>query len=268
MTSRVSARGLGELASQLSRRDRQVLEQVQTHRFLTTAQLQTLVFTEHVNAVAAAKATRQTLARLHSLKLMIRLERRIGGVRAGSAGYIWALGPVGDRIRQLDSGDGIRHRFAEPSTTFLEHTLAVADTHLQLITANRAGQLELLQVQTEPGCWRTYTSRAGVAVSVRPDLFAITGVGEFEACWFLEVDRATESIPHVLKTAKAYQTYRDTGIEQHRNGTFAKVVWIVPTGARADKLRTGLAQSRNLDPELFAVVQPDGLVALLGAEPG
>lgn len=40
----------------------------------------------------------------------------------------------------------------EPSLLFLDHTLAIAEANIDLVLADRAGKLELVEV--EPTCWR------------------------------------------------------------------------------------------------------------------
>ncbi len=49
-------------------------------------------------AVSAARIARRVLARLTELGVLARLERRIGGLRAGSSGYVYYLGPAGQRL--------------------------------------------------------------------------------------------------------------------------------------------------------------------------
>jgi hypothetical protein len=263
---RVSSQQLGALGAHLSERDRQVLASVAAHRFLTTRHIQTLHFADHATQATGARATREVLTRLHSLNILARLDRRVGGVRAGSAAFVWTVGPVGDRLLRADSGNGVRHRFQEPSLTFLEHTLAVADTHLALIAASRARRLELLEVDLEPACWRPFTGPGGAPLSLRPDLYVVTGDGQYEHCWFLEVDRATESVPHVLRACRSYQAYRATGIEQAKTGTFPVVMWLAPHQARLHKMTAALREAA-LDQSQFRVALVPDLVELLGGEP-
>src|SRR5437588_12844028 len=152
MSAYLGRRGLAHLRERLSERDLDVIRSVAEHRFLTTRQVEALHFADHVSQLAGARVCRRVLARLTDERLLARLERRVGGVRAGSASYVYALGPVGGRLI-----DGQRRRITEPSPTFLMHTLAVAQTHVELVQASRRAQLELLSVDVEPRCWRHYT---------------------------------------------------------------------------------------------------------------
>ena len=255
--------GPNELDAVLSARDRSVVEGIAAHRFLTTRQVQRWYFTDHATQATATRITTRTLHRLHSLHVLERLERRVGGIRAGSASFTWAIGPSGDRWLQTTNGEGVRRRFEEPSATFLQHTLAVADTHLQLVEAQRLGMLDLISVELEPNCWRTYPGGTKGPQTLRPDLYVVTGHGEYELHTFLEVDRATESIPAVLRACRRYQDYRRTGREQQATGTFPHVLWLVPNEARRDKLTDAISQARDLDTALFSVYLSADVVTAL-----
>ncbi|MHB8339800.1 MAG: replication-relaxation family protein, partial [Mycobacteriales bacterium] len=171
-----------------------------------------------------------------------------------------------DQLLRARLGEGTRHRFHEPSLAFLDHTLAVADAHLALLGAERTGQLELTSQQLEPDCWRHYLNGGGGNEVLRPDLFVITAAGAFEDCWFIEVDRGTESLPALLRKCAAYEAYRRSGREQARQGTFPLVVWQLPSEARVAKLQAALRQARGVDASIFRLVTPDHLVALLAGD--
>jgi Replication-relaxation len=250
---RLGRRGLVRLSDTLSQRDRQVLSVVAAHRFLTTRQIEAFCFTDHVSALAAARGCRRVLARLHELRVLNRLERRIGGVRAGSASFVWTVGPVGDRLLRDGSGQP-RRRWHEPSATFLDHALAVADTHLRLRRAAGQGAFDLVGVDLEPACWRSYLNGAGGSETLRPDLYVVTASDAYEHCWFIEVDRGSESLPRLLSKCGQYEAYRRSGREQQRTGTFPLVLWVFPDERRAAKLQRAIATAPRLDPQLFRCV--------------
>jgi hypothetical protein len=255
--------GLVELAERLSERDRQVLELVGSHRFLTTDQLQRFAFDQHSTTDSAARVCRRVLLRLQDSGLLQRPLRRIGGLQAGSASSVWMLTTSGQRLRNLRQGLGAVGRIREPGEGFVRHYLAIADTHLALLAAQRAAQLELLQVQIEPAAWRSYSGPSGNQLVLKPDLSAVTASGEFEDHWFIEVDRATESIPTLIKQCRQYEAYRRAGQEQAATGLFPLVLWIVPDEPRAAKLRQALNAARDLDSALFRVTTPDRLLAAI-----
>ena len=155
---------------------------------------------------------------------------------------------------------------SEPGERFAAHYLAVADTHLSLVDAERAGQLVLAQVQIEPRCWRPFTGLGGSKEVLKPDLAAVTAASrdtEYEDHWFIEVDRGTESLPTLIRQCQAYQTYRRTGTQQTETGVFPLVVWIVPDDTRAAKLTTAITSTRDLDQQLYRIVTPERFIPLL-----
>lgn len=97
---------LADLAERLTERDLLVLQDVEKYRLLTTKQIQLLHFDPaHTTSMASARAATRTLSRLRHARVLAALERRIGGARAGSAGFVWYVSPAGERLlRTLDVG--------------------------------------------------------------------------------------------------------------------------------------------------------------------
>ncbi|RDI73522.1 Replication-relaxation [Gaiella occulta] len=259
MSAHRGPQGLERLRTELSERDLIVLASVASHRFLTGRQIEAFHFSEHASSVTGSRVCRRVLARLVEQRLLVRLERRVGGVRAGSASYVYALGSAGNRLVSNPRGK----RAEEPSRVFLDHTLAVADAHLALLQAADARRFELISVETEPAAWRRFLNSAGARETLRPDLYVVSAQGEFEHCWFLEIDNATESTPAVLRKCRQYQAYWRTGIEQQRSGTFPLVVWVTPNDRRCKQLAEAIASARKLQPEIFRAVASDELVELV-----
>lgn len=249
---RTSAQALVRLRRSLSERDLLILASVAECRFLTARHIQRWHFPagcgpdEHAPG-SAARVARRVLARLVDQRLLIRLARRIGGVRAGSSGHVYALGPVGHRV--LDR-PGARPRFQEPSTVFLEHTLAVAELVVCLVESDRAGDADLLECQTEPDCWRRF-GPAGSEV-LKPDLRVTLGVGPDELHWFVEVDRGSVHLPTCLAKCRIYAAYHRTGREQAAAGVFPRVLWLT-TPDRVEPLRRRIEESSDLVGALFVV---------------
>ncbi|MHA6760061.1 replication-relaxation family protein [Streptacidiphilus sp. PAMC 29251] len=175
------------LLEMLSERDLAILDSLRTHRvLLTTILIRRLHFPiagerqeaphdkTHASEMAAAVATIRVLSRLELRRFIARLPRRIGGVRAGSSGITWQLGFSGERVLRARYGDSARRRYSPPSTAFIAHTLAAADLAICLYELDRRGALELLTLEAEPECWRTFLSAHGARQWLKPDLFAIT----------------------------------------------------------------------------------------------
>jgi hypothetical protein len=258
----VSARGVTQSRERLSTRDLAIIRQVACLRLMSARQIQAIHFpaAEHDNEPAATRARQRVLARLTRERLLTRLERRIGGVRAGSAGFVLALGPLGQRVLAID---GPRRRSYEPTLRFVDHTLAVSQLVVDVNVAARAGLFDVLDVQAEPQCWRAVAGMGGRLV-LRPDAFLTLGVGEYELRWFIEVDRASESLPVIVRKCRLYADYYQSGQEQAaHDGVFPRVCWVVPDEMRAERVRAAIARDRSLPERLFIVTTLSQAVAIL-----
>jgi hypothetical protein len=254
MRARLSQQGLDQLRANLSERDLAVVSSLAQHRFLTARQIEALHFAGHATELTGARVCRRTLSRLTEQRLLARLTRRsVGGLHAGSASFIYTLGPIGNRLL------GGRRRVHEPSHAFLDHVLAVADVHVGLVQAVRTGGVELVELVTEPDCWRRSLHVGGGLDVLRPDLYLVTAEGEYEHCWFVEVDRGTASLPAIVRKCHDYLAYRQTGQEQKRTGTFPLVLWITPDAERQARVEQVIR--RNLPTELFRVTDNRGFIA-------
>lgn len=259
----VSARGLKQTRERLSTRDLGIIKQVAELRLMSARQIQAVHFpdVEHHNEQAATRARQRVLTRLIRERLLIRLERRIGGVRAGSAGLVLALGPVGQRVLVLD---GPRRRAYEPTLRFVDHTLAVSQLVVDVTVSSRRGLLDVLDVQAEPRCWRQFSGMGGRRL-LRPDAFLALGSGEYELRWFIEVDRASESLPVIVRKCRLYADYYQSGKEQTaQGGVFPRVCWVVPDERRAERLCQAIARDRTLPERLFVVTTNGQAATTLG----
>jgi hypothetical protein len=189
---------LASLRQRLAERDVAIVEMVGELRLVSGHQLRSLCFAPERFATAetAARSCRRVLARLVRDYLLIRLERRIGGVRAGSDGYVYALGPIGERLLE---GEVRRSRWhPEPTEKYVQHTLAAGQLVVDLLTKQRSGSVAVLDWQPEPRCWRRVPGLAG-SVTLRTDLYLALGVDDIELRWFVEVDRSSQSIPALIR---------------------------------------------------------------------
>jgi hypothetical protein len=259
---------IAAIEAELSDRDHAILHSVAEHHFLTIRQIEALHFAEH-RPISGGRIARRVLARLRDLRLLAALDRRIGGMNAGSYGMVHYIDLVGDQV--LHGLAARARRYDEPSQRFLHHQLAIADTKISLITADRSHAIDLVECVVEPASWRRYTSVGGARLTVKPDLYAETAAGDdLVRAWFIEVDRSTEHLPTLLKKCRDYEAYRQTGIEQDRHGAFPLVVWSIthPDPAKAERRRQALADAiaadRTLTAGLFRIVAPDALLPLIG----
>lgn len=264
-TTQVHRAELQRLAAQLSDRDWDILRWLHQHRYATSDQLRRRFFVDHVSRSAATRACVRVLDRLLEKRILTRLERRIGGVRHGSAGFVWCLDTIGDRLTRADGGS--RRRVQEPSFTFLAHSLAATETHVQLQVADRAGSFRLTSVQVETEAWRDYVTPSGARSILKPDLMVTVSNDEYDDHWYIEIDLGTEWLPTLLRKCRAYEDYRRTGRAQAEHGVFPRVLWVLPTMARVERLNAAIAAEPSLSARLFTCITPEELIATLRNPP-
>ncbi len=226
---RITSQTVADLRSRLTATDGAVVETLDRVDIATAGQLRRL----HWPDGSQARTARRRLAQLAEWRTVSRLERRVGGVRAGSDGYIYRLDVAGRRLLNQPPG----RRPHTPGRMFLDHALAVTELYVRVIEASRQHPVEVVEFETEPACWRSW----GTGI-LKPDAYLITVTPEFEDHWFIEVDRATESTTTIARKATVYERYFQTGIEQERHGLFPKVLWIVPSERRKQQLVETLAR--------------------------
>lgn len=263
-STRVSNAQLRMLAGGLSARDWQILRFVAAHRFASTTQIRSAFFADHATPLAAARACIRVLDRHLRDRLLGRLDRRVGGVKHGSSSFIWHLDVVGTRL--TSTGEG-RRRLTVPSADFLEHTLAVVDTHVALLTLARSGVLTAERIDIETTAWRPFTTALGTASVLKPDLYAHLSTPDYDDNWYIEIDRGTEHLPVLLAKCWAYTAYRATGRAQAEHGVFPRVLWVLPTQRRVAALYTAIRGDPALDERLFVAITPDQLASTVTDPP-
>lgn len=241
-----------------SEREIAVLTSVDRYRYLTARQVETLHFFEHATPLTGARTCRRVLERLTKAKALDRLERRIGGVRAGSASFVYTLSHLGHRLLHGDEFNRKRHR--EPSLRFLEHTLAVAQFAINLTVAARTSPIENLSIETEPDCWRAFSKGLAGNEILKPDLHAACVVGEYEDAWFVEIDLASESTTAIVRKLRSYDDYWSSGTEQERTGMFPRVLWAASDPRRVAQIEQAITRTSRLNPDLFQVTTIDAAV--------
>lgn len=259
-TSRVSETRLRAVASGLSERDWQILSFLAAHRFASTIHIREAFFASHATPLAAARACIRVLDRHLRDRLLGRLERRVGGTKHGSSSFIWHLDVIGHRLTQPDH---VRRRLTVPSPDFLDHALAVADTHVGLIAQTRRTGTQLERVAIEAEAWRSFITAHGTTTILKPDLYAHLSTADFDDHWYIEVDRGTEHLPVLLTKCAAYTAYKATGRAQAEHGVFPRVLWIVPTLRRVERLKSAIHADPKLPNRLFTVITPDQLATTI-----
>jgi hypothetical protein len=266
-SSYLTGRAWADHAEQLVERDLAVLRSVSDLRFVSGGQLARLCFTDSADPAANARAARRALLRLTRLGALARLPRPVGGVRAGSAGFVYYLGPGGQRLA-IERGwqpKRRRRRSMQPGTLFVRHALAIAELHVLLIEADRSRRLELLELASEPSCWRSYDGSHGL-LTLKPDSFVRLGLGDFEDSYFLEIDRGTEGSRAIAAQLGRYVAYYDSGQEQAERGVFPRVLWLATDQRRADVIADGVAELAEAERGLFQVALFEQVIAVLSGQ--
>jgi hypothetical protein len=237
------------MSSQLTPIDYCVIETLSTVRVSSGAQLRKLYWP---NSDTGRRLARHHLAKLTKLRLIARLDRRIGGVRAGSDGFTYTLDVGGHRLASTGNEKTRPRRPTTPGDRYLDHALAITERYVDLHDLEAAHTFEIIGFEAEPDSWRRYLGAHGRAVTVKPDAFTILANNEWEHRWFLEIDRGTEHRPTILRKANDYVTYWHTGTEQQDADVFPKVLWIAPDTTRTAQLTDWLA---GLDPSAWQLFQ-------------
>jgi hypothetical protein len=250
---------LAELERSLSERDLVVVETVARLRLVTGEQLGRLHYTD-----TTPRQRRRALTRLVERRVLSILDRRVGGVRAGSDGFVYALDNAGAHLARLKAKHPRRsiQGPVTPGAMFTRHVLAVSELHVRLVEAERAGFGELLAFETEPTCWRSFAGRGGGRVTLKPDVYVRLGSDAFEDSWFIEVDLGTESSATLDRKLDVYRTYWRSGREQERHGVFPRVLWLVPDERRYAIVSDACARQPAEAWPMFMVTLYDDAVGL------
>lgn len=243
----VTSSRIADLTAVLTDQDWRTLRAVARCSVMTGSQVRKLFYED---SDTGKRLARRDLARLTELRVLGRLDRRIGGVRRGSDGYVYALDVAGQRLAHPDLP-----RYRPPWTPggqHLAHTVAVTQLYVDLATKVHA-QAHLVDFTAEPACWRTYTGPGGGRMTLKPDAWVQIETDEYEDQAFIELDRATEPKTRIAAKARSYVQYWRTGIEQARHGVFPLVVWLGPDLHRVAQLTEALEELPPETRHLFAV---------------
>lgn len=223
--------------AELPSRDEAILLDLARVRLLTGRQLERLHFADVSTQLSRSSARRRSLTRLQSQQLVTTLPRRVGGERAGSAGLVYTLDSAGQRhLNQLADTEQRIRRPWQIGSLFVAHTLDVAELYVRLIEQQRAGALALHRFEAEPASWH----RAGYQL-LKPDAYAVWTTPDWEQHRWLEVDRATESLPTLRRKLLTYTEAAISG-DQGPAGVWPLVVVTVPNLKRLTAVQRIIAE--------------------------
>lgn len=238
--ARIRLSHIEDIAQRLSTRDAQIVDTISRLRLATGAQLERLHFADLAPS-CRSRVRRRVLARLTSWRVLGTLERRIGGVRAGSVGLIYSLDTAGAwlmRLQAANAGLSAPRRPAQPGVAFTSHTLAITELYVQLAEKTRTGTFRLAVFDAEPACWWP----DDLGGHLKPDAHALLATSTYQDAWWIEVDQGTETLPRLKKKLHTYVDYqRRGGIGPA--GVLPRVLITTPTAQRCTaitNLITGL----------------------------
>jgi hypothetical protein len=265
MTRYQTAARTRDLAAKLTERDWEVVRSVASLHFVSGGQLTRLCFAGGDNPTASGRAARRALLRLTRLGVLERLPRPVGGVQAGSAGFVYYLDLGGQRLASSRGWQPERRgrRSLTPGTLFLRHSLQVAELHVRLIELDRSRSIELLALDSEPSCWREHTAANGQRLTLKPDSYVRLGAGDYEDSYFVEIDRGTEGSRALERQLRDYVAYYASGVEQAAHGVFPRSLWLTMTAERVEVIQECISRLPGPASQLFQVAVFDTALDML-----
>lgn len=195
----------------LSERDWQIIQAVNQLRILTGQHLQDLFFSSLPSERSRVASRSRVLRRLVSWRVLVPLERRIGGAGRGSTRQAFSLDSVGQRlIAHGQHADGQPLRVRRPGTPgdrTLKHALAVSDLFVGLVVLARSSGFVVAEFATEPACWWPN----GLGGFVKPDAYVCLTLGDVVDHWWAEQDQATEALPTLRRKLETYLDFVGRG---------------------------------------------------------
>lgn len=175
------------------------------------------------------------LNRLVTWRVLTTLDRRVGGVRAGSDGLIYTLDTAGTWLIRLDAAHTSStppRRPRQPATAFTSHILAVTELYVRLVEHSRIQPFEVTEFDAEPACWWP-DSFGG---HLKPDAYTLLSTHGYDDAWWIEVDQATETLPRLRKKLQSYLDFTHQG-GIGPGGVTPRVLITTPTAKRCTAIK-------------------------------
>jgi hypothetical protein len=223
--ARVRTRHVEWVEARTGERDRTIVKSVDRLRLVSGAQLERLHFHD-IAPRSRAAVRRRVLARLVAWRVLTTLERRIGGVRAGSSGLVYALDTAG---MWLSAGGHSVRRPELPGVAFVGHTMAISEMYVSLVERGRAEGVEITGFDAEPRSWWPN----GLGGWLRPDAYLTMATADYVDAWWIEVDMGTEHLPTIRRKLRAYLDFAQRG-QAGPSGVMPRVLVSVPDERRRE----------------------------------
>jgi hypothetical protein len=240
---RVREAHISWVAERLGERDKAIIRTIAMLRLANSIQLERIHFTD-ITPTSRASVRRRVLGRLVSWRVLMTLERRIGGVRAGSAGLVFALDTTGRRLAQIDASG--RRQTPLPGALFVRHTLAVSELYVALTERSHDRGFTVATFQAEPNCWWPN----GLGAYLKPDAFTLLAASSYADAWWIEQDMGTESLPTIRRKLASYLDFVRRG-QLGPTDVMPRVLISVPQEARHAAVRELIQRMPEPGPQLF-----------------
>jgi hypothetical protein len=130
---------------------------------------------------------------------------------------------------------------------FLAHTLGVSELYVQFAETARTGVVELVTYHAEPVSWVPN----GLGGWVKPDAYLVVRSGSTEDSWWLELDRATESVPTLKRKLLTYLDFAGSGQLGPDGVVVPRVLLTAPNERRYDDVAALLERLPEPASKLF-----------------
>ena len=262
--SRITADQLQQIAARLGEQDWQALSFVASSRLASGKQLaQGVWMADRDGEPSRARIARRAIKRLSDWRVIDPLPgRTVGGLHGGSDTIVYGVGAAGVRLLAIRGQH--QSRLGTPGARFVAHTLAATGLVVDLRIAAAHGELDVVEVQQEPACWRSFLAGMGARLSCKPDLFVRVAApgSRYESRWMIELDMATEASATIRAKARRHLDYFRSGSEP----VHPRVLWAVPDTRRAEQIESALAWLPTDANRLFAVCLQSGVAQRLRSE--
>lgn len=225
----------------ISPRDVRILRMVGRFGLVTSEQIRVIEFAEN----RSKSPSSAVLLRLTNAGLLRRLSpRTVGGWSGGSGQYVYQLGSKGWAFLRREG------RYT-PLRSIDMHRIAIAETYVQTVEAERAGHIRINEVVTEPDCHQV----AG-GVLLTPDLYIFADVRAAQArrrIW-VEVDMATERRKQITDKLARYRHAYRAWADEFPGQPFPRVVFVAVDEERERELNSIIREMPESARQLFAVM--------------
>lgn len=223
------------VAVALTGRDLAVVNAVAKFKQLSAVQIREMLFAD-VSKTPCDRA----LARLTDMQYLRRIERRmVGGTKGGSGQYVYTLGAKGFYMHFTGKYN--------PPRAVNYHSIAIADTYLDIRRMESRGLFVIDGISTEPDCW-VKIERYELHPDLRVD---VSRQGHTFKLW-LEIDMATEAQRQIrAKLVNYWQAYNNADVAEWAE--FPLVVFVAVDDERVRELEWIISQLPDEVQQLFKV---------------